>query len=284
MTNDPGTLAPLLDDAWRAAREAWRGVDVAFDRFSAHVIQRLPGSTAADVALARVATSDLYLACACADGDPTALAAFEADVLDVVAPALQRMRVDPDVVSEVAQRIRRNLLVADGKVPTIAQYAGRGDLRGWVRVIAVREALALARETRSHQPLSDDALARIVSSDADPETAYLKATYRDEFRRAFEQAVVELDDRDRLLLRQQFVDGLTIDDIASAYHVHRATAARWLEAARERLATRTRALIRERLGVRSAEVNSILRLIRSRVQVSIGGLLRRRRQGRKAAS
>ena len=231
-----------------------------------------------------MATSDLYLACACADGDATAIAAFEAHVLDVVAPSLRRMQVDPDVVSEVAQRIRRNLLVADGEVPTIAQFAGRGDLRGWVRVIAVREALALARETRSHQQLSDDALARIVSADADPETAYLKTAYRDEFGRAFEQAVSELDDRDRLLLRQQFVDGLTIDDIAGAYGVHRATAARWLEGARERLASRTRTLIRVRLGVRSAEVDSILRLIRSRVQLSIGGLLRRRRQRRKAAS
>ena len=284
MTHDAETLAPLLGDAWRAAREVWRGVDVSLERFATHVIQRLPDHLAADVAVARLATTDLYLACACAHGDARGIAAFDAHVLDVVAPALQRLRMAPDVAAEVAQRLRRNLLVADGALPTIVQFAGRGDLRGWVRVIAVREALAMVREGCKDQPLSDEALARIVSPEADPEEAYLKAAYRDEFRRAFEQALSELEDRDRLLLRQQFVDGLTIDQVADVYRVHRATAARWLERARERVAARTRALVRARLGVHSADVDSILRLIRSRVSLSLGGLLRRRRHGRRTAS
>jgi RNA polymerase sigma-70 factor (ECF subfamily) len=67
--------------------------------------------------------------------------------------------------------------------------------------------------------------------------------------------------------------GLTVDELAPSFGVHRATVARWLAAARERLLTETRAGLRERLGVGDATVDSILRELRGRVDVTVTRLL-----------
>jgi RNA polymerase sigma-70 factor (ECF subfamily) len=87
-----------------------------------------------------------------------------------------------------------------------------------------------------------------------------------------------LSDRQRTILRQQLLDGLSIDEIGALYRIHRATAARWLEQARQQVLENTRALLLERLQVRPQELDSIIRLIRSRLEVSLRQLVARRRK------
>jgi RNA polymerase sigma-70 factor (ECF subfamily) len=251
-----------------AARAAWPGVEVDRDVFLAYLAAREIGPC----------TSDLYLACACSRGDTRALATFEARVLSVVDPALAKLGIAADLIGEVKQRLRTNLLVGDGvSPPRVSQFVGRGDLRGWVRVIAVRDAIALAGQGRKHAPLDDDALADRLLPDEDPEVAHLKRYYRAEFSASFARALAGLDDRERLLLQQQFIDGLTIDEVCVLYKVHRATAARWLERARKRVMELTLSELRQKLSVDPAELDSILRLIRSQLEVSMGPLSRRAR-------
>src|SRR5439155_17675697 len=110
-------------------------------------------------------------------------------------------------------------------------YSGRADLRMWIRTTAVRLAIDLLRRKRA-LPIDDDELAALPALADDPEVAHLKDRYRDELRTAIGEAIGALEARDRLLLKYHYVDGLAIDRIGALYGVHRATAARWLGAAR----------------------------------------------------
>jgi RNA polymerase sigma-70 factor (ECF subfamily) len=260
-----------------AARAAWPTVDLATDLFAAYLADRTPDDVAFDAAVRHLHASDLYLACACVNGDPNAIAAFELHCLTVVDRALPRLSLDADAVAEVKQRLRRALLIADQGPPRLTKFAGRGDLRCWIRVLAVREALAIARQARAHVTIDEDRLVDLVAAGASPELEYFKRLYRRELEIAFRGAVQALADRERLLIRQHFLDGISVHQIARLYHVHRVTAARWLEHARAALLERTRAQLMERLHAPPAEIDSILRLVASQLELNLRPLFRRHR-------
>ena len=108
-----------------------------------------------------------------------------------------------------------------------------------------------------------------LSSTDDPELDYLKKHYRAEFGAAFEAAVADLAPRARNHLRHLFVERLTIDQLAALYGVHRSTAARRLATARDALLQATRKQLVDRLQVESGEVDSIMRLIDSHIELSV---------------
>jgi len=79
----------------------------------------------------------------------------------------------------------------------------------------------------------------------------------------------ELGDRERTLLRLHLGERLSIDVLASMYSVNRATAARWLVAARQQLLSRARAAIRASLGSSDEELESLGVLLQSQLHVSL---------------
>ncbi|HEY4117559.1 MAG TPA: sigma-70 family RNA polymerase sigma factor [Byssovorax sp.] len=256
-------------DLARAAA-AWPDLAVPAADFAAYVAER-----AGDAAMKETSLEALYVACACVRGDVRAARAFDQRYLPAVRRALGRMRLSTDDVDELVQRLRRQLLVGeDGAPPRIASYGGQGDLEGWLRVTAVRSALKLKKKTASEGAL-DDSDAKIESRSAglDPELGYMKALYRDAFKVAFGEAIGGLDARDKNLLRQHFVDGLTVDDLGKVYGVHRATAARWVQKAQGELLKSTRKRFAERAKVGARECDSVLRLVQSRLDVTLRGLL-----------
>ena len=58
------------------------------------------------------------------------------------------------------------------------------------------------------------------------------------------------------------------------YRAHRATVPRWIAAVRETLFEGTRAHLMERLSITTSEVDSVLRLIDSQLEISIEAVLR----------
>jgi RNA polymerase sigma-70 factor (ECF subfamily) len=264
--------ATAIEDALRRAREAWPTVTpLAAAVFGAWLADRLPH----DSDLARAPTNDLYLACACAQGDAAAIAAFESGYLREVAIAAAKLRAAPEIADEARQVVRELLFVARPERPAaIASYAGRGDLRGWVRVVAMREVLRLCQRDRREIATDDDALLDALSPASDPELEQLKERYRQAFAEAFAEAVRGLPARERKLLRLSVVDGLGVEAIGKRFEVHHATAARWLVRAREMLLEGTRTRLAGDLGLTADEVDSVIRLVRSRVEVSIVRLLK----------
>jgi RNA polymerase sigma-70 factor (ECF subfamily) len=268
-------LEPLLSERVSRAAAAWPGVTVSDDRFVGAIAARLGGNASVVKSLEALHTDDLYLACACADGDPTALGAFEARQGPVIERAIAATGAAVSARADLAQVVRQRLLVAPagGGRARIATYSARGSLSAWIRVVATREAARMLARTNREVATDDDELAQLIAGDENPEIGYLKRLYRDEFKRAFQAAVAALDDRARLVLRQHTLDRLGIDQLAALHHVHRATAARWIESARDAVQTVTERELIQRLQLSRAELDSVIRLIRSQLDVSLPRLL-----------
>lgn len=230
----------------------------------------------AEGALDGLRPADLYLAAACARGVPQAINAFDHDYMREVDIALARMRIGGARLSDVKQLVRQRLFVGGGTAgaPTsagkIAEYGGRGDLRRWVRSVAVRTCLNDLRKGKREILVDDDHLIaqHAVTAD-DPELEYMKKTYAAEFRAAFGDALGGLGAREQTLLRYHHVDGLNIDEIGAIYRVHRVTAFRWLEKAKEQLVKTTLDALRARLKLPANELDSVLRMIRSQIHLSL---------------
>jgi RNA polymerase sigma-70 factor (ECF subfamily) len=273
----------LIADLLRRARAVWPEVKLDAEVFAAYLESRLPPGLHLAEALGRMRTDDLYLACACSRGDAQAIVAFEERCLGVVDETLPRIPgVNSDIVDDVKQELRWRLLVADGGPPRIVEFWGRGDLRRWVRVMAVREALAMTRRARRETPSEDQLLERALVPAQDQEMEYLKRLYRNEFTAAIGEALRGLSPREQTLLRQSFVDGLSIDELGALHGVHRATAARWLARAQSSMSRKVQAVLMHNLHVRTAELRSILRFIRSGLQVSLRLVFPGRKRRRKA--
>jgi RNA polymerase sigma-70 factor (ECF subfamily) len=230
----------------------------------------------AEAALDGLRPADLYLACGCARQLPQAIAAFDRDYMREVDVALQRMRVGPPRLQDVKQLVRQRLFVGGGTAgqPTgpgkIAEYGGRGDLRRWVRSVAVRTCLNELRKGKREVLIDDDQLiAQHAIAADDPEVEYMKRTYAHEFRAAFSDALGRLGVREQTLLRYHHVDGLNIDEIGAIYRIHRVTAFRWLEKAKELLVRSTLDALRGRLKLPTNELDSVLRMIRSQIHLSL---------------
>jgi RNA polymerase sigma-70 factor (ECF subfamily) len=273
---DPGGLASALAAALARAEAAWPGVRVAPGRFAAALAERVGDDPRGG--LERLDVAGLYLACACLDGDARAQACFEAHCVEGLGAALTATGLPAAQHAEARQRVRHKLLVAvDGAPARLASYGGRGDLRGFVRVVAVREAIGLlrqgARRGAHEAPLADDdALAEAAADD--PELQLIKGASRADFREAFAAAMAGLTDRERTLLRLSALDGLSIDQIGAVFGVHRATAARWLAAVRERVFEATRRELMTRLRLDPREFDSLVRAIQSRFEISVCEILR----------
>jgi RNA polymerase sigma-70 factor (ECF subfamily) len=272
----PSARARLRDDTVEraliaratAARDAWFPVEVPGAALGAFLGERV----AADAqSLAGLSIEDLYLTCACARGDRAAIERLEACYFGAVRAALARMRLPADAVDELQQRLREQLFV--GPRPRIAEYRGRGALASWLSVSAVRAAYKLVqRETR---PIADedDRLAQLPTGDADLESGYVKRSYGPVFKRAFIEALDQLGDREKNLLRQHYLDGLTLEQLAALQRTHRATVARWLGSARQELLDRTRDRLMRHLRVPLADCDSIIRLAQSQLELTLMRLL-----------
>jgi RNA polymerase sigma-70 factor (ECF subfamily) len=242
------------------ARARWPGVEVPDHALETWIAARGGDNLA-----------DLYLACACARGAAGAIEAFERAYAGHIRAILSRLDASSALLEEAGQQLRAHLFVGDA--PRIAEYAGRGDLLAFVRVVVLRIALRLLERERpaAHEP--DDELWRFPDGHDDPELEYLKRLYRDELKAAFAAAVAALPDRERAVLRYHLIDGLSIDAIGAVYQVHRATAARWLTGAREQLAAGTRRALMQRLKIELSEVDSLMRLLDSNLDASAARLL-----------
>jgi RNA polymerase sigma-70 factor (ECF subfamily) len=264
-------LELALQDALEVARAAWPNIPLLSEVFLPYLAQRVPVDKDPERALLKLRVADLYLTCACLEGVPQAVEILETEYLPKTRAVLARMETPSVAVEDVQQMLCQKLLTCSGTAvaPKLAQYSGTGDLQSWLSVIAVRCALDVLRKEKDTAQLDDITLADAMSPEEDQELQYLKSMYRSEFKTAFQQALAALSTRERNILRHQMLDGLTLDQIAAIYNVHRATIARWNARLREKLLTQTRKTLLRRLNTSRTEFESIMRLIQSHFDVSI---------------
>jgi RNA polymerase sigma-70 factor (ECF subfamily) len=268
LAGSESKLASLVE----SGRGAWPGLSVPTDVFLSWVVERLNGGgTEGGEALK---AGDLYLACACARAEPLALRIFEQQFVPEMGAALARLRMSLTEREELQQALRQKLLVAEGEQPPrIAAYAGRGDLRRWLRAVATREGLSLMRKDTPEVKVEEEFFDYFPTAAEDVELQHARREYQVEFKLAFEQALKTLSPEERNLIRRHFIDGLSTPQMATMYGLHRVTMFRRLKQACDALTERTRKLLEERLPLSSGELTSLNRLIRSQLDVSLERLL-----------
>jgi RNA polymerase sigma-70 factor len=105
-----------------------------------------------------------------------------------------------------------------------------------------------------------------------PETLFAQRHYVPVLNTAIREAIAALPDGPREILHSYYVDGLTIDELAERHGIHRATAARRVHSAGRLIMARVRELAAARLGVPDAEMDSLIGLVASRLEVSLRAL------------
>ena len=279
---EPATaIAGALQQAVEIGHTAWprialSAVDFAFhigrvlDAHSAGTLADAPATPAGvAAAIASLQAVDLYLAAAAAKGVPEAVAEFESRYMKPL-PFILGMGALPGDADTICAALREKLLVGDADAsPRIASYGGRGPLAAWIAIAAQRTALSLDRHENALQRAHERAMNDAMAVDLDPELRHMKVRYTEHVESAFRDALGDLQDRDRALLKLGLVAGLSLEAIGASYNVNASTVSRWLGRIRQALLERTLVLLRERLRLTEPEAASIARLVTSQMDISV---------------
>jgi RNA polymerase sigma-70 factor (ECF subfamily) len=254
-------------NAFTEAQAAWPAISLPADVFLSYLLARSEGTHPRDLQVA-----DLYLACACGRGDRKALEEFDRCCLAPIEPLIARSSRASAPPGEILQLTRQHLLVGDAlQPPRITEYAGRGALTAWVKVVAVRMALHFTRDDRVEGGQSR--LSQVMPSPLNPEEEIIQARYGEAFKRSFRSAFGDLDAEDRLILRLHFAEGLNLNRLGVAMNFSRATAGRRLQAARTALRDGTLKAMAAQMNTSEEEVQQVLAILRSRLEISMSVLV-----------
>lgn len=235
-----------------------------------HLAQKL-GVFGAD----RMKEADLrsvYLAFAAAHGDADAMAAVEARAVEQARRVVERWGGAQVELDEVLQRVRHALFLGVEDKPKLLEYGGQGSFNSWLRAVALRVVLNLTR--RPLLRAEEAEVEQLVAMVDDPELILVKGVYLREFRRAFSESLRSLPRDEATLLHQYYFDGLRLEELAALQRMHVSTLSRKLARIRQQVLEGTRTRLSEQLALAPSEIDSILRLIQSRLEVSAGGLVR----------
>jgi RNA polymerase sigma-70 factor (ECF subfamily) len=249
--------------------EAWPALELTTAEFAAHVARVAPAAT--EEVLSSLSGEGLLLCAACLQGNATAIGIFDSVYLAPLARVLQKMEGGRELAQDVLQKLRAQFFAPGDQPSAFLSYSGKGALAMWLKVIAVRAAQKQRRGV-GHAGDGAEGLSAMPSPDADPELRFMKLQHRQHFKACFQGALAALGAREQSVLRMSLVEGLSIDDIARVYDVHRATAARWLSSAREELVAGVRARLAEQLKVKEAELDELMGEVRSHLSISLGAL------------
>jgi RNA polymerase sigma-70 factor, ECF subfamily len=261
--------AITAEQAFEAGRTAYPSIDLARDAFIRFAEER-SATWQGDPERA----ADLYLACACVQGVPAAISEFLTKFGERIPLYLGRLARHSDTVAEVRQILVTRCLVGDSeRQPALIKYSGTGSLEGWLRATAVREALAINRESERNSG-NVEAVLEAQMPWADREISLFKQIYREPVNRAFAAACNEIGAEDRALLRLHYVDGVTTQKLADMYNISRATIIRRLADARQSLVDHVKASLRQTTGIEDRDFESVLLLLKSQIDLRLSVVLR----------
>jgi RNA polymerase sigma-70 factor, ECF subfamily len=257
-------LRTLFDDA----RTSFPAIVVDPHAFARYLGERAKPKRSPLASIAELRHVDLFIACACVQGDQNGFATLEHDYLRPAGAALARSGADRLDIDDALQLLREKLLVTEGR---LQEYSGRGSLVGWVRVSLGRQLISVQRSRGRVMPLESNAAAQLAA--VDPDLALIRRRYGEAFQSAFQDAFRGLTPAQRNVLRLNFVDGLNLERIAVLLKVSRATAGRRMLEAKTALLDTMLVLLGERLRATPSEIASLLAVVRSTLYGSLGALL-----------
>ncbi len=256
-------LSTQLEQRLQQALAAFPGVRLEAEFVGATLGRSLAGAAAESL---DAVSLDVVLAAAALAGDVRAVALFDAVVVSEAKQAAQHLRAGASFADELAQQLRQRML--SPPAPKLADYAGRGSLKKWLRASAMRLGINLASAEGRHRTDGDDdeALGQLQASAASPELAVVKAETAALVTEALRLAFSKLSPKERNLLRLYFLDGVSSTQLAKTYGTHRVTVTRWLATARTTVVEAAIAQLREQGALSASTSGSDLQfLVRSQL-------------------
>jgi RNA polymerase sigma-70 factor (ECF subfamily) len=187
-------------------------------------------------------TADLELARGALSGNPESLRAFE---------ALVRSLTTSD---EVRQAVLERALV-QGK---LRDFDGRGALRGWLKTVASRLEVDLARGVKE-EAMEDRVLDALLPPSTHLEAELVVSESRRLLREAVRAAMAAMTERERLWIQHHYLDGMTLTSIGQLYAVAPSTVMRALDKAVNELRRRVRDTLRETHQLGLTSLDSLVR-------------------------
>ena len=247
-----------------AAERRWPAIQLSPAQFIAHLAPLIADDVAGG--LDKLHSDDLYLACACLQGDVAAGAIFEAEYLAPLRLPSLRAAAASDFLDDVRQMLREKVL-AKGR---IRGYSGKGPLGGWLRVAATRLGLDLESQARRRQHI--EAMPDEEVPAPPPEQALLDQRYRQPIEAAFEHAFAALDDEPRQLLRLHYIQGVSLQEMGDTLGVDRSTASRRVAAARDQLLAWVKRELGEALQLTPASIDTLVHALKSQLVITLRAL------------
>jgi RNA polymerase sigma-70 factor (ECF subfamily) len=276
-TIDPSRLGANLrgqiDDALARGRAAHPQLSVDDETFARHLARALAW-IADTVPLSTLVVEDLYLACACLNGVGGAVNTLVTLYGEVIRRTVERT-VGKSESDAIAQGVISDLIVGSlTSGPEIGNYAGRAPLARWLDVVARRAALRWLRAERKTADVAEHAAAEPgLGGATPPELALFRQRYGRDFQQALNDVLARVPDSDRAILRLYLVNDVSLEKIGKMLGVSQSTASRWLARAREDVLSNLKSILKERLRISSAEIESLARLLASRLDLSIAETL-----------
>jgi RNA polymerase sigma-70 factor (ECF subfamily) len=255
-----------IDGAYREGKMHWPGLSLSREQFGVMVRD----AAVTDDGLQQWG-ADLFLACAAASGDQTAVRCVDEHYIARLPGRIQRLGATAQKVPDVLQAVRERLFV--GPSPRILGYNARAPLEQWIKVVAIRTAIDMHRQEAVGPRVEAQWLTALVTPDTDAARSLIRQEHKLAFEEAIRSEVARLSPRDRTVLRLHVIEGVSIEKLAASYGVHRVTVARWIWSAGERVLEGLRLHFSQQFGIVPHEFDSLARLMRSQLSLKLSEAL-----------
>ncbi len=274
--SDLPAIEAVLTRLLAQARAAWPKIEIQEDRFVQFLAERIPSGAEPLAVLEKLPASDLLVAWGCTQGLSPALEAFGRLTAPVMNQLVRRARMFGIDSEEFRQELGVRLFVKDSsKRGFISTYSGRGPLGAWFRVIAARFlADEIERQAPAANRWTNSEMWVEQVGDIDIEKSVLRGELRGPFQQAVNEAAEKLTSQERMLLQQYYTHHVGIDGLAKILGVHRSNASRAIVRARAQFLSVVKQRLGQQLKLGSKDLDSIVRLFRSDLTISLGGILK----------
>jgi RNA polymerase sigma-70 factor len=284
----PGPALPDVRQAFERCQRRFPTIGLSFEDYAS----RVDGVVSSDFAggdlpehrqwlerFSRLHHEDLFLAYACARSDRIAWEYFVDDYLPILrhlaVQACRNLSESEDLAQEIVARLMEER-------EKLAGFNGRASLAGWLRVAVAHAAIDRFRRDRRLVALGEpaDSLDRTLpGSEVRAGTAtaedQLDARWGPVLSQVLSNEIRRLPPRERLLLSLYYLQGVSLKLIGRQFHVHEATASRWLDGLRKGIRKRIDRELRTRHGLRPGEIQAIWHWVSENESFSIQEALHR---------
>lgn len=256
-----------------------------------YVFKHDPAADAAMVSefLDGLHADELCLVMACERGDQTAwnelFEGYGATVRSAARAASSNEAMADDLAQSIWAELHGLKARADGTAAgKLAYYSGAGSLGGWLRAVVGQLAIDQHRkQAKVVQTEEDSELDRLVLSEAEPDGTFQAAASPEELlarnlaaadvEKALGQALGELDDEDRLLMKLYYFEGLRLREAGAVLGVHEATASRRLTRIHGEVRQRVEAILMKEHGWTKSEASRSLADVAEHLQTEVEPML-----------